>query len=82
MEIFFEDRGGWCCSQGTNHVRSPQKLQSPLFLIKVVRRRFIFAHIQIHFQPVCPLSWSLNPGKKGHVHSKQGSFGFQLYISI
>ena len=30
----------------------------------------------------CPLFWGLNPLKEGRFQSKQGSFGFQIYIYI
>ena len=33
----------------------------------------------IYLEPVCPLFWGLNPPKEGPFHSKQGSFGFQIY---
>ena len=33
----------------------------------------------VYLEPVCPLFWGLNPPKEGPVHSKQGSFGFQVY---
>ena len=33
----------------------------------------------IYLEPVCPLFWGLNPPKEGPFHSKQGSFGFQVY---
>ena len=37
-------------------------------------------YIYIYLEPVCPLFWGLNPPKEGPFHSKQGSFGFQVYI--
>ena len=36
--------------------------------------------IYIYLEPVCPLFWWLNPSKQGLFQSKQGSFGFQVYI--
>ena len=34
----------------------------------------------IYLEPVCPLFWGFNPPKEGLFQSKQGSFGFQVYI--
>ena len=36
----------------------------------------------IYLEPVCSLFWWLNPTKQGLFQSKQGSFGFQVYIYI
>ena len=33
----------------------------------------------MYLEPVCPLFWGLNPPKEGPFHSKQGSFGFQVF---
>ena len=41
-----------------------------------------FLYIYIYLDPVCPLCWWFNPPKQGLFHSKQGSFGFQVYIYI
>ena len=38
--------------------------------------------VYIHLEPVCPLFWGFNPPKEGLFQSKQGSFGFQVYIYI
>ena len=37
-------------------------------------------YIYIYLEPVCPLFWGFNPPKQGPFQSKQGSFGFQVYI--
>ena len=36
----------------------------------------------LYLEPVCPLFWWLNPPKQGLFQSKQGSFGFQVFIYI
>ena len=36
----------------------------------------------IYLEPVCPLFWGFNPPKEGPFQSKEGSFGFQVYIYI
>ncbi len=33
-----------------------------------------------YLEPVCPLFWGFSPPKEGPLQSKQGSFGFQIYI--
>ena len=38
----------------------------------------IFAYLE----PVCPLFWGFNPPKQGPFQSKQGSFGFQVYMRL
>ncbi len=38
-------------------------------------------YIYIYLERVCPLCLGLNPPKEGPFHSKQGSLGFQVYIS-
>ena len=35
-----------------------------------------------YLEPVCPLFWGLNHPKEGPFHSKQVSFGFQLFVGI
>ena len=37
-------------------------------------------YIYIYLEPVCPLFWGLNPLKEGPFQSKQGSFGFYIYL--
>ena len=37
-------------------------------------------YICIYLEPVCPLFWGLNPPKEGTLQSKQGPFGFWVYI--
>ena len=34
----------------------------------------------LYLEPVCPLFWWLNSSKQGLFQSKQGSFGFQVYV--
>ena len=43
-----------------------------------LRNLKIYIHIYIYLEPV----WGLNPPKEGLFQSKQGSFGFQVYIYI
>ena len=40
----------------------------------------IHTYIYIHLEPNWPLFLKVNPPKEGPFHSKQGSFGFQVYI--
>ena len=39
-------------------------------------------YIYIYLERVCPLFWGLNPQKEGLFRSKQGSFGFQVYMRL
>ena len=43
---------------------------------------YTYIYIYIHLEPVCPLFLGFNPPRQGLFQSKQGSFGFQVYISI
>ena len=51
-----------------------------------MRLQFCYQKIEMYnglhkyLEPVCPLFWWLNPSKQGLFQSKQGSFGFQVYI--
>ena len=36
----------------------------------------------VYLEPICPLFLGLNLSKEGLFQSKQGSFGFQVYIDI
>ena len=44
--------------------------------------KYVCIYIYIHLEPICPLFLGLNPSKEGLFKSKQGSFGFQVYIYI
>ena len=44
--------------------------------------RILYHQNYIYLEPVCPLFWGFNPPKQGLFQSKQGSFGFQVYIYI
>ena len=47
-----------------------------------LNRGFSRHFMYIYLEPVCPLFWWFNPPKQGLFQSKQGSFGFQVYIYI
>ena len=49
----------------TSHDLGPQK------------QDYVYIHICIYLEPICPLFLGLNPSKEGLFQSKQGSFGFQ-----
>ena len=42
----------------------------------------LYTIVYIYLEPVCPLFLGFNPPKHGLFQSKQGSFGFQVYIYI
>ena len=48
--------------------------------VVTTRMTLIIYKYSIYLQPVCPLLWGFNPPKEGPFQSKQGSFGFQVYI--
>ena len=61
------------------------KLLHPLLPCMGSMNKFLYIftiYIYIYLEPVCPLFLALTPPKQGLFQSKQGSFGFQVYIHM
>ena len=74
-----------CCSlwqHGYRMYDTPPRKMSTTTMFDDVCIIFIYIQLYTHLEPVCPLFWWLNPPKQCLFQSKQGPFGFQVYIYI
>ena len=83
MEIFFEDQGVGVVHKELTMYDLPKSRNLLCFLSSKLSIDALYLDIYLCTSNLFVLYLGVRTlEKQGHVHSKQGSFGFQLYISI